>query len=505
MEAVERQENPYRVLVAEDSPTQRQIIMSVLHREGFQVVLACDGIEAVTQAFGASPDLIVLDIEMPRMNGYQVCRLLKDDQRTAHIPVVMLTSRSQETDKFWGMMTGADRYVTKDFKLTGLASSIHELLEKRETTAGGYRPELSEGVLTGQEETDVLSRVNDLLDRKLYEATIINEISKLNTLSENCTVTVTSVLSVISRVSECYIASVLLVDEHELIMHIQNPVGKDYFELSRAYAFEAAVDYLQPGTTLSQVKVLTEADPALLEGDHPECDALRSTLSIPLKARGETVAVLTLDSPRPDAFSDNIRQLLDIVENPAGVVVDNARLHEGTKRLAITDGLTRLYNHRHFYELLEHEFNRAKRYETQLSMIMIDIDFFKKINDTYGHQAGDDILMEMAALAQRQVRDADMLARYGGEEFAVLMPQTGLEQAAIVAERIRESVENNEFLTSGEVIRMTISLGVSSYPECSVENQTELVQVADAAMYEAKKTGKNRVVKGMVDGTGKKL
>lgn len=503
MEAFQKQENPSRVLVAEDSPTQRQIIMSVLHREGYQVVLACDGIEAVIQAFGASPDLIVLDIEMPRMNGYQVCRLLKDDQRTAHIPVVMLTSRSQETDKFWGLKTGADRYVTKDFKLTGLVSSIHELLEKRDTTAGGHRPELADGLRTGQEETDVLSRVNDLLDRKLYEATIINEISKLNTLSEDCTVTVTSVLNVISKVTECYVASVLLVDERELIINIQKPVGKDYFELSRTHAFEAAARYLQPGTTLNQVRVLTEGDPAFLEGEHPECDALRSTLSIPLMARGETIAVLTLDSPRQDAFSDDMRQVLDIVENPASVVVDNARLHEGTKRLAITDGLTRLYNHRHFYELLEHEFLRAKRYQTQLSMIMIDIDFFKKVNDTYGHQAGDDILMEMSKLAQRQVREVDLLARYGGEEFAVLMPQTGLAKAAIVAERIRESVESNEFRTSGEVIRMTISLGVSSYPECSVENQTELVQMADAAMYEAKKTGKNRVVKGKVDDTGK--
>ncbi|MHB9053763.1 MAG: diguanylate cyclase [Thermoleophilia bacterium] len=502
MEAVQEQENSYRVLVAEDSPTQRQIIMSVLHGEGYEVILACDGIEAVTQAFSETPDLIVLDIEMPRMNGYQVCRLLKDDRRTAHIPVVMLTSRNQETDKFWGLKTGADRYVTKDFKLTGLASCIGELLAHQETSVLD-RPSLTDAQRTKQEDTDVLTRVNELLDRKLYEATIINEISKLNTLSEDCAVTVSSALTVISKVTDCYVASVLLIAERELIMHIQNPVGNEYFESSRAQAFAAAHEYLHPGSTLNQVRVRMDADPVFLEDDNVKFNTFSSSLSIPLKARGETIAVLTLNSPKQDAFNEDIRQVLQIVEYPVSVVVDNARLHEGTKRLAITDGLTRLYNHRHFYELLEQEFQRTRRFKTQLSMVMIDIDFFKQINDTYGHQVGDDILMEMSVVIRKQVRDVDILARYGGEEFAILLPQTGLQQARAVAERIRLAVETNEFKIPDGVIRMTISLGITSYPECRIDNQTELVQTADAAMYEAKKAGKNRVEVGGLNDTGK--
>ena len=129
-------------------------------------------------------------------------------------------------------------------------------------------------------------------------------------------------------------------------------------------------------------------------------------------------------------------------------------------------------------------------------MIMIDIDFFKHINDTYGHQVGDDILKSMAIVIQRQVRDVDILARYGGEEFAVLMPQTALRQAETVAERIRHAVEQNEFDAPEGKIRLTISLGISAYPEGDIKNQTELVQVADSALYEAKKSGKNKVVTG---------
>jgi diguanylate cyclase (GGDEF)-like protein len=301
---------------------------------------------------------------------------------------------------------------------------------------------------------------------------------------------------VIAKVTDCYVCSVLLVDELELIMHVHSEVGREYFELSKSQAFEAAAGYLLPGTTFKELSLTVDADPVFLEGSHPGCDSFGSVLTIPLMARGRTIAVLTLNSPKTDAFVEDIQRVLDILENPASVVVDNARLYEGTKRLAVTDGLTRLFNHRHFYELLEQEFLRTKRYKTQLAMIMIDIDFFKHINDTYGHQAGDDILKSLALVIQRQVRDVDVLARYGGEEFAVLMPQTSLRQAENVAERIRHAVEHNEFDAAGSKIRVTISLGIAAHPECEVQNQTELVQVADAALYEAKRTGKNKVVIG---------
>ena len=498
MEAAQEKLNPIRILVAEDSPTQRQIIRSVLTHEGYDVVMASDGIEAITQALHECPDLIVLDIEMPKMNGYQVCRLLKDDHRTSHIPVVMLTSKSQETDKFWGLKTGADRYVTKDFKLTGLAKTVHEILEHRGINSGTAHS-FSELGISGQQDVDVLSRVNELLDRKLYEATIINEISKLNTLSEDCGITVNSVLTVIAKVTDCYVCSVFFIDELELIVHVKNPVGIDFFEESRLQAFEAAAPLLRSGTNLSQVSEIRDADPAFIEGKNPDCDVVRSVMTIPLKARGQTIALLTLTSPRSNAFSDEIHRVLEIIEYPVSVVVDNARLHEGTRRLAITDGLTRLFNHRHFYELLEQEFQRTRRYKTNLSMIMIDIDFFKHINDTYGHQAGDEILKELANVISREVREVDLLARYGGEEFAVLLPQTNLEKAQDVAERIRKSVENHEFDSLESIIKVTISIGVAGFPENMVDSQTELVQVADAALYKAKESGKNCVIVGGAD------
>lgn len=496
MEAAEKQEKMHRVLIAEDSATQRRIISMVLKREGHDVVMARDGIEAITQAYHERPDVVVLDIEMPKMNGYQVCRLLKEDTRTAHIPVIMLTSRDQETDKFWGLKTGADRYVTKDFQLTGLAAAVQEMLEKKDTIIGPADSEFLEPGSLDSEDVDVLSRVNDLLDRKLYEATIINEISKLNTLSEDSSVTITSVLTVLAKVTDCYVGSILLLDEKELYLHVNTRVGKDYFDDSQSSALHEAQSYFTVATNFNQINVVSDAEPSFIEGEEPECKTIRSIISLPLRARGEVIGVLTLNSPKPDAFSEDIQQVLQIIEYPASVVVDNARLHERTKKMAVTDGLTRLYNHRHFYELLEQEFHRTKRYQASVALVMIDIDFFKQINDTYGHQVGDDILKELALVVRAQVREVDILARYGGEEFAALLPQTSLEQAKVVAERIREAVEQNEFSTSKGIIKITISLGVAGYPEMDINSQVELVQYADAALYRAKETGKNRVVVG---------
>lgn len=502
IKAAEKHLNIKRVLVAEDSSTQRQIITMVLRREGHEVIIARDGIEAVTQAYREQPDIIVLDIEMPKMNGYQVCRLLKEDARTAHIPVIMLTSRDQETDKFWGLKTGADRYVTKDLKLTGLSAAVSEMLDSRHGAASATGTRRLDRVDQGIDgDADVLSRVNDLLDRKLYEATIINEMSKLNTISEDSTVTITSVLSVLAKVTDCYVGTVTLLDEKELYIYVNARIAKDYFEDSQSSALHEASNYFPPATNFNQFSVISKAEPAFVEENESECRTIRSIVSLPLRARGEIIGVLTLNSPRSDAFTEDIRQVLKIIENPASVVVDNARLHDRTRKMAITDGLTRLYNHRHFYELLEQEFQRTRRYQANVSLIMIDIDFFKHINDTYGHQVGDDILRELALVIRGQVREVDILARYGGEEFAALLPQTSLEQAKVVAERIREAVERNEFTTSKGSIKITVSLGTAAFPEMDIENQVELVQRADAGLYRAKETGKNRVAV-ITDGDG---
>ncbi|HEX7830221.1 MAG TPA: diguanylate cyclase [Thermoanaerobaculia bacterium] len=171
-------------------------------------------------------------------------------------------------------------------------------------------------------------------------------------------------------------------------------------------------------------------------------------------------------------------------------------LLETNKRLellSITDGLTKLHNHRYFQDELFRAFEESQRYQRPLSLAMIDIDFFKKINDTYGHAVGDDVLKRAAKLYRESVRSTDLVARYGGEEFAVMMPETALQDAITFAEKIRHLLESTPLETQAGPVTATISLGVASVPHSRIHSAKELIIAADRALYRAKKNGRNQV------------
>ncbi|MEW6233333.1 MAG: diguanylate cyclase [Chloroflexota bacterium] len=212
----------------------------------------------------------------------------------------------------------------------------------------------------------------------------------------------------------------------------------------------------------------------------------------PLKAEGEVVGVMPVASRQRHDFTPEDVALLKAIGNEVGMAIQNARLHEETKRLAITDGLTGLYNHRHFYQVLEAELARVARYDTQLSLLMVDIDHFKQYNDAYGHLAGDRLLQDLARLLTGLTREVDTVARYGGEEFVVVLPHTSKAGALALAERLRVSVESQLLPGSPSGTRISISAGVATHPLDAVTAE-ELIHAADTALYQAKRSGKNKV------------
>jgi diguanylate cyclase (GGDEF)-like protein len=188
-------------------------------------------------------------------------------------------------------------------------------------------------------------------------------------------------------------------------------------------------------------------------------------------------------------------EFLSVLSSFATMSIDHARLHERTLQLACTDGLTGLYNHRQFKKTFIEEVARANRYSKPLSVILLDVDDFKKFNDTYGHPNGDIVLQEMATMLKELLRDCDSLFRYGGEEFVTLLPETPLDEAVKVAERIRIFVETESprFLTGiTKTHGVTVSVGVAALPDHGVDTQA-LLQKVDDLMYQAKKDGKNKV------------
>jgi diguanylate cyclase (GGDEF)-like protein len=220
----------------------------------------------------------------------------------------------------------------------------------------------------------------------------------------------------------------------------------------------------------------------------------RSFLGLPLVLQDRVIGLLICMADQPSAFAAPHQRLLSILCNQAAQAIADAQLHAQVERLAAIDGLTGLLNHRAFHERLRYEWERAQRHGEPLALLMIDLDHFKRVNDTYGHQSGDRILKQVAVLLSRLARKVDTVGRYGGEEFAALLPKTTAQQAGKIAERLRKVVERHPFGPDGVVIPVTLSIGVASAP-ADATGPDHLVSVADKALYRAKEQGRNRTVR----------
>lgn len=308
-----------KVLLVEDDPIQAEATKQSLENVGYEVICAHDGISAIKQVKTAKPDIILLDVILPGLDGYDVCRWLKTEEATKGIPVIMLTVKKDLSDKISGLHIGADDYLPKPYNELELNARIYASLRTKALQ-------------------DELRIKNKQLEDLLYK-----------------------------------------------------------------------VEYM-----------------------------------------------------------------------------------------AITDVLTGLFNRRRFHDVLLKEFERSRRYATPFSVIYMDIDHFKSVNDTYGHLMGDTVLKELPLIIQRSIREIDTAARYGGEEFTIALPNTRKEDALLVAERIRSATEQHVFSDlAGR--KITLSIGITGIPDAMIDSGDKMIQCADIALYKAKQNGRNRIE--IVDGS----
>ena len=217
----------------------------------------------------------------------------------------------------------------------------------------------------------------------------------------------------------------------------------------------------------------------------------QSILIVPLNIGATCIGVLSAQSYLPNMYSSSDQEMLELLSANVAIAIENARLFDEVQQFAITDPLTKLFNRRKFEELSLTEFERSKRYLRPLCIIMIDLDEFKQVNDTHGHMAGDQVLIGMASLCKKSLRSIDILARVGGEEFMILLPETDSVEALVIAERLRQDVQNTSFDTHQGSISLTISLGIADLDD-SCKSLEELADRADCALYASKYGGRNR-------------
>jgi len=319
-----------KIVIADDSPTLRRIVTSVLTKQGHEVVAAEDGIGALQLVFLHQPDVVVLDVQMPRVSGFIAARVLKDDWQTADVPVVMLSSLDAASDRYWAGQAGVDRYLTKDFEAGELAATIDEVLLAA-TAARGGRPALKAEPLELSEQ-DVLSRVCDLLDRKLFESSVAQSVTAIAATASGLEQTVAALLGVLQRFVGYDLAAVLLAGERQAYVAVGRPTAQEHYDAFLSAAADAVSSYGGDAVGAGELSTLVAHAGGTVVTDveelpSPEQAGMATCLSMPLRGHGgAVVGVLALSSAVKNAFGETALSTLKLIEGPAAIVIDNARL-----------------------------------------------------------------------------------------------------------------------------------------------------------------------------------
>ena len=447
-----------RILVVDDIEANVRLLQAKLQAEYYHVLTAADGATALAIAAEEKPDLVLLDVMMPGMDGFEVCRRLKDDPATRHIPIVLVTALDGRADRITGLEAGADEFLTKpidDVMLFARVKSLTRLKlvidELRQREASGRRI----GVIAG-----AASRLGGSGGRVL----IVDD-------QERQAQRMFSELAIDHR-------PVLESDPEKAHLTARGPVDLIIVNtMARAFDGLCFAAQIRSDESTRHLPILGVIDP----DDRPRLVkaleiGLNDVLTRPIDPQELSARVKS--QVRGKRYTDFLRNNLD-----------------HSLELAVTDQLTGLHNRRYMTGQLGALVNRAVRGGDPVAALMIDIDHFKKINDGFGHDIGDEVLREFAVRLASNVRAIDLPCRYGGEEFVVIMPDTRLEDAERIAERIRRHVAGSPFRVSGgaESLTVTISIGVAATAG-EGDHAEALLKRADEAMYTAKSTGRNAVI-----------
>lgn len=456
-----------RVLVVDDSSSIRTLLEQRLRAEGYDVEEAADAETAFECATKAPPDVVVTDLVMTGLSGVQLCRLLRNDQATAHVPVVLLTASGDKRSRFWARSAGAAAYVGKD--------RVEDLIGLLPSLTASPRPRAATTAPTITSRRGLHERISSILDAALFESVLAGEVRALGSAGELARL-FDGLATLLSEVLSYRWLAMASARAYAPVFVHGHAGDREKTEL----AVRAALD-VAPNRAIHFVG---DERASAREGPPP--------LTVPLVLGGAEVGRIAL-APATRGLSRDDQRLLSLVAAELGGPAQMAALYEDARRLATTDMLTSLLNRRAFLDAIERERARSDRHAFPLSLLLLDVDHFKRINDERGHAAGDIVLQGIARVLVSVARKSDFVARWGGEEFVLALPQTSEAGARIAAERVRRAVagEVHAAHDGGEPLRVTVSVGVAS--ASAPWSVDRLIGAADAAMYAAKLRGRDCV------------
>ena len=448
-----------RVLVVDDLLPNIKLLEARLTAEYFDVLTSTNGPEAIEACKAGLCDIVLLDIMMPGMDGFEVCTRLKADPTTSHIPVVMVTALDQAADRVRGLDCGADDFLTKPVDEVALIARVKSL-SRLKVTLDELRSRAAASARLGRSDPFVNASAADghhgrvlLVDDRLASSDRI-----VASLRGNQTVDVeTNPQEALFRAAE---------NPYDLIivsLGLTNYDGLRLCSQLRSLERTRGIPILTVADLEDRQKILRGLDLGVNDYLVRPIDRNELIARVRTQVRRKRYA---------ESLRNNVEQAIE---------------------MAVVDALTGLHNRRYFDMHLSSLLDQAAQESKPLSLLVLDIDFFKKINDTYGHDAGDEILRALAGRMRRAVRSVDLVCRLGGEEFVIVMPETALDVAGKVAERVRRAVEAEPFnVKEGQMaVPVTVSIGIAD--RGSDANPDFIYKSADKALYESKATGRNKV------------
>ena len=448
------------MLIVDDIPTNVRLLEARLSAEYYDVLTASSGPEALEICQRGDVDIILLDVMMPGMDGFEVCSRLKSDRKTSHIPVLMVTALDQPSDRVHGLEVGADDFLTKPVDDVQLMARVKSLVRLKALT-----DELRARALTGQEiAIEDAMRAMDAVSSEGGSILVVDsdprQAERIRGYLANG-----NRVDVLSNPADAALA--VSGGEYELVL------------------VSMALGDFDPLRVCSQMRTaeLTRTLPIILIAEDDDR---------PRVVRGLDLGVNDFIM-RPVERNELLARVRTQIKRQR-YAVELRQSVTNTLALAVTDELTGLYNRRYFDRHLSLMLEKAQQQDRDMAVMLIDMDFFKSVNDTHGHDTGDSVLREFADRLRRNIRGVDLACRFGGEEFVVLMPDTDWRQAQGVAERVRQAVADRGFAAStARPLALTVSVGLA-LNEGETDTPEVMLKRADVALYRAKREGRNRVV-----------